>query len=68
VLEEDGGELRLCVADDGIGFDAAGDFPGHLGLHTMRERADGIGGVVELDTAPGRGTRVLTRLPLPVHR
>jgi signal transduction histidine kinase len=65
-LEEVGGELRLSVADDGKGFDAGGAFPGHLGLHSMRERAEGIGAALALESAPGRGTRVVARLPLPV--
>jgi signal transduction histidine kinase len=56
----------LCVADDGRGFDPADNFPGHLGLQSMRERAEAIGGVLELDSAPGLGMRVRTRLPLPV--
>jgi PAS domain S-box-containing protein len=66
VLEQTAGELVLCVADDGAGFDPADEFPGHLGLHTMRERADGIGGTLELESAPGRGTRVRLTLLLPV--
>ena len=32
--------LQLEVADNGTVFDPAGDFPGHLGLRSMRERAE----------------------------
>ena len=56
------------MADDGAGFDAGGAYPGHLGLHTMRERAAGIGAALALESAPGRGTRVTARLPLPAGR
>jgi signal transduction histidine kinase len=56
--------LVLEVRDDGAGFDSGGAFPGHLGLHSMRERITGIGGTVELHTAPGKGTRIRVVAPL----
>ena len=64
-LEVRGSELVLAVADEGRGFDPcapAGD--GH-GQRTMRERAVLCGGWLHVDTAPGRGTRVVARVPLP---
>jgi signal transduction histidine kinase len=64
-LEVRGSELVLVVADEGCGFDASavpGD--GH-GQRTMRERAVLCGGWLHVDTAPGRGTRVVARVPLP---
>ena len=39
-LASTGAALTLEVADNGTGFDPAGDFPGHLGLRSMRERAE----------------------------
>jgi signal transduction histidine kinase len=54
----------LHVADDGIGFNPAGDFPGHLGLRSMRERVERLGGSFTLDSAPGRGTRLTIRIPV----
>ena len=54
-----GGELKLEVADNGKGFDAAGDFPGHLGLKSMRERAENSGGRLEISSQPGTGTRII---------
>jgi signal transduction histidine kinase len=63
-LLEAAGELRVWVTDDGAGFDADGDFPGHLGLHSMRERATAMGGVLEMESAPGRGTCVRVLLPV----
>ena len=58
-LTSTGGELKLEVADDGKGFDTAADFPGHLGLKSMRERAENPGGRLEIDSRPGTGTRVI---------
>lgn len=58
--------ICLEVWDDGIGFDAAGAYPGHLGLHTMQERAREVGGELEIESRPGGGTRV--RVVLPVTR
>ncbi|MBU1660801.1 MAG: hybrid sensor histidine kinase/response regulator transcription factor, partial [Chloroflexi bacterium] len=37
--------------------------PGHFGLSIMRERAEGVGGRLEIQSAPGEGTRVLVTLP-----
>jgi signal transduction histidine kinase len=63
-LTDAGGTLTLQVEDDGAGFDPAVAHPGHLGLHTMRERAAAAGGRLVLDSAPGRGTRVSVAVPL----
>jgi signal transduction histidine kinase len=60
-------ELRIEIEDDGQGFDpgsAPGDRP-HYGLLGIRERAELLGGVAIIDSAPGRGTRVEVRIPLP---
>lgn len=50
--------IHLEIADDGIGFDTGVRHPGHIGLKTMSERAVAIGGVLEVTSAPGRGTTV----------
>jgi len=67
-LDVDGDGLLLCVEDDGVGLDAAGQ--GGSGLRGMRERALLVGGALALDVAPGgRGTRVRLRVPLAAeHR
>jgi signal transduction histidine kinase len=57
-------QITLDVSDDGVGFDARKDFPGHLGLHSMRERASRLGGTLRMQTAPGRGTHIWARIPL----
>jgi signal transduction histidine kinase len=60
------GVIEACVADDGSGFDPAmrsrADFP-RFGLAIMRERAESIGGTLEIESSPGSGTRVKIRVP-----
>jgi nitrate/nitrite-specific signal transduction histidine kinase len=58
--------VQVTIEDDGRGFDPATLMSPdrlHFGLQTMRERAEGLGGKLEIDTAPGRGTRVVATLP-----
>lgn len=62
-LSADGGAVTLDVADDGGGLPADGNSPG-LGLRSMRERAELLGGSFHLDSAPGRGTRLTARMPV----
>ena len=45
--------LLLEVRDDGVGFDVAASFPGHLGLRFMRERVALLGGICEIESTPG---------------
>ena len=49
--------LSVLVEDDGKGFDPGRKTTG-IGLHTIRQRANLIGGEVELHTAPGAGVRI----------
>lgn len=56
------GTGALEVRDDGSGFDPA-RVPG-FGLSGMRHRVEEVGGELDVDTAPGVGTRVLVRVPL----
>jgi signal transduction histidine kinase len=55
----------IIIADDGQGFDVAETLLGHegFGLHTMRERMELVGGTLTIDSAPGRGTRIIARMP-----
>lgn len=62
-LHAEGNRLGVEVSDDGRGFDPADAAPG-IGLPGMRERASSLGGSLQLDSAPGRGSRLLARFPL----
>jgi PAS domain S-box-containing protein len=62
-LKADGDSVVLEIADDGVGFDPNGSFPGHLGLRSMHERAVGVRGSLEVLSAGGHGTRVVLRVP-----
>jgi signal transduction histidine kinase len=56
----------LRIVDDGVGFDAKGgseSAPGHLGLTSMRERAEMVGGRISLQSRPGEGTTVIAWVP-----
>ncbi|PAZ11027.1 hypothetical protein CLM62_37825 [Streptomyces sp. SA15] len=56
--------LTVSVRDDGCGFDpgAAGD---GYGLAGLRARAAEVGGTTRISSAPGAGTTVTVRLPVP---
>jgi signal transduction histidine kinase len=56
--------LRLVVEDDGCGFDPLdASLSNGFGLMSMRERAESIGGLLNLDSDPARGTRVEVTVP-----
>ena len=57
------GELRIEISDDGIGIPE--DHHSGVGLHSMRERAEELGGTCIVGRSASGGTRVLARLPLP---
>lgn len=58
-----GDSIALDIADDGDGF---GDpNPRGYGLQIMTERAQGVGGAVQVRTDPDTGTTVTTTVPLP---
>jgi signal transduction histidine kinase len=64
-LREEEGALLFDVADDGAGFDlATGAHRGH-GFVNMSDRVGAFGGSIAVDSAPGRGTQISGRLPLP---
>jgi signal transduction histidine kinase len=62
----EGGKLGLVVSDDGTGFDPEAVLrrpdPGRWGLITMRERAQACGGTLTIDSAPGKGTRIIVAI------
>jgi two-component system sensor histidine kinase UhpB len=69
VLQLNGGIVQLRIEDDGRGFD-----PGHasrdavelqrLGLLGIRERAELLGGQIQIESAPEKGTRLQVSIPL----
>src|SRR3712207_3020614 len=63
-VECDPDTIILEISDDGVGFDTGGDFPGHLGLRSMRERAEGLGGTLKVESAPGEGSRIRALVPV----
>jgi signal transduction histidine kinase len=67
VVGADGEEVELEIVDDGHGFDPLLRDPTgwpRLGLQTMRERAQAIGGALDLVSAPGHGTRIAVHVPV----
>ena len=63
-LYQDGGDAVLEVEDNGTGMDRAPErMATSLGLIGMRERAALAGGSLEIDSEPGRGTRLIARAP-----
>lgn len=70
-LSQDAQALKICVKDDGLGFDpeqmeAIGKE--RFGLQVMRERAASIGATINLYSQPGQGTRLTLELPLSAGR
>jgi two-component system NarL family sensor kinase len=67
VLEHDGAVDRVRVRDDGIGFDpveaTATVRAGHIGLASLRERAEALGGALTLESEPGAGTIATVTIP-----
>jgi signal transduction histidine kinase len=64
-LTRDADQVKLRVADDGQGFDTQLPRSGrHVGLWSMRERVEQLGGQFEVHSAPGQGTSVTTVVPL----
>ena len=63
-LQCDDEHLQLHIADDGNGFDTTQPRRRALGLLTMSERARELGGELNIDAAPGGGTRLTLKVPL----
>jgi signal transduction histidine kinase len=70
-LEQENGEVKLTLIDDGIGWDSAEttftyeDSKG-FGLANMRERALLVGGRLKIESTVGRGTTVRAIVPIPI--
>jgi len=63
-LHQSDGGLTLTVADDGVGFDVVSAWEKGLGLISMAERLESIGGTLVVQSAPGEGARLQTKVPL----
>jgi len=63
----DGGPhaVALTIVDDGVGFDVGEAWGKGLGLISMRERLEAVGGTITILSAPGGGTRLEVAAPLP---
>lgn len=66
-----GERLELRIEDDGVGFDpqryrSPQERTKHFGLVSMTERAHLVGGTLDVDAAPGRGTCIRVLVPIPV--
>ena len=62
-------ELTVHVGDQGRGFSPADEdlarTEHHVGLELLRRRVHEMGGTLQVESAPGKGTRVVARLPIP---
>jgi signal transduction histidine kinase len=63
-LGRDDGSIALEVRDNRVGFDPQREYAGHMGLHSMRERAARLGGELDITSSPRNGTRLWAWLPL----
>jgi signal transduction histidine kinase len=61
-LVTDNGRILLEVCDNGQGFDMTQEFPGHLGLKSMRERVEKAGGILTVASDVGGGTRIQVKV------
>lgn len=62
-LAEADGDLVLTVRDNGQGFVVAEHYPGHLGVTSMRERAQRLGAETRIESSPGAGCTITVRMP-----
>jgi PAS domain S-box-containing protein len=65
--------LQLVVSDEGVGFDPkilplAGESGSGFGLFSISERLQLLGGRIEIDSSPGKGSRVALRLPIAQYK
>lgn len=61
------GLIVLEVQDNGLGFDPAAAYPGHLGLRSMRERAEKVKGRFEIKSNGEKGSKIRVEIPIPPH-
>ena len=71
-MDHHDGLLQVDFRDNGVGFEKNHiEIPAHggngFGLFDIREKLQHLGGMLEIETAPGDGTRILMKLPLPAY-
>ena len=67
-VTENDASVVVQLTDDGVGAESLDAGPGHMGLTTMRVRAENEGGVLDIRSTPGRGTIVMLSLPERLSR
>lgn len=71
ILGRDGSSVLLTVIDDGVGFVYESSAPAgggdSFGLRAIRARVEQLGGVLDVQTAPGAGTRLTVDIPVGVR-
>src|SRR4029079_7042636 len=67
-LETRNSTFRLTIADNGKGMDPTSPSGRGIGLNLMRYRSNLIGGVLEIESEPGQGTKVVCTLPFAATR
>jgi signal transduction histidine kinase len=65
-------ELIFTVTDNGVGFEPGkladrDDHQGGLGLFSIQERAEALGGFLKINSSPGKGSRFILKIPLEVE-
>jgi PAS domain S-box-containing protein len=67
ILERRADHVLLIVEDDGVGFEGNGSEPNGqgFGLLGMQERASLVGATIQIESAAGKGTTILVRVPAP---
>jgi signal transduction histidine kinase len=60
-------DIELQVIDSGVGFDLESAGRPGLGLVSMKERLNLVGGQIRIESRPGAGTTVRARVPLESH-
>ena len=63
-LETDANRWTLTVQDDGVGFNPMAESISGMGIRGVRERAEILGGQVEVSSLPGAGTTITVRIPV----
>ena len=58
------GGACLEVTDNGVGFDPKTQDAGGFGLQSMRERMNGVGGSLSIESMPGSGARIHAATPI----